>query len=89
MISIDREDAAVPKIAELVKQNHITFPILKDRFNFLARRYLGASAPLPSLFIIGRDGNIRTMNRGYGKDASTFLLAQVQQALGVGAAKKP
>jgi thiol-disulfide isomerase/thioredoxin len=89
MISIDRDEAAVPKIAELVKQNHITFPILKDRYNFLARRYLGASAPLPSLFIIGRDGNIRTMNRGYGKDASTFLLAQVQQALGVGAAKKP
>jgi thiol-disulfide isomerase/thioredoxin len=88
MISIDRDDAAVPKIAELVKQNHITFPILKDRFNFLARRYLGSSAPLPSLFIIDRDGNIRTLNRGYGKDASTFLLAQVQQALGLGAKKR-
>jgi thiol-disulfide isomerase/thioredoxin len=83
MISIDRDDAAGAKIAELVKKNHITFPILKDRFNFLARRYLGAQAPLPSLFIVDHDGNIRTLNRGYGKDASTFLLAQVQQALGL------
>ncbi len=88
MISIDRDDAAAAKIADLVKLNHITFPILKDRFNFLARRYLGAQAPLPSLFIVGRDGNIRTMNRGYGKDASTFLLAQVQQALGLAAKAK-
>jgi alkyl hydroperoxide reductase subunit AhpC len=88
MISIDRDDAAAPKIADLVKQNHISFPILKDRFNFLARRYLGSSAPLPSLFIVTRDGNIQTMNRGYGKDASTFLLAQVRQALGLGAKPK-
>jgi thiol-disulfide isomerase/thioredoxin len=87
MISIDRDDAAAPKIADLIKLNHVTFPILKDRFNFLARRYLGAQAPLPSLFIVGRDGVIRTMNRGYGKDASTFLLAQVQDALGIAAAK--
>ncbi|HUB08951.1 MAG TPA: TlpA disulfide reductase family protein [Myxococcales bacterium] len=84
MVSIDRdEDVAAPKIAALVKLNHVTFPILKDRFNFLARRYLGEQAPLPSLFIVDKDGVIRMMNRGYGKDASTFLLSAVQQALGV------
>ncbi|MHB8418215.1 MAG: TlpA disulfide reductase family protein [Myxococcales bacterium] len=83
MVSIDRDPAAAGAIAELVKQNHVTFPILKDRFNFLARRYLGEQAPLPSLFIIGKDGAIRLMSRGYGKDASTFLLAGVQEALGL------
>ncbi len=89
MISIDRDEAdAAPKIAALVKQNHVTFPILKDRFNFLARRYLGAQAPLPSLFIVDREGTIRLMNRGYGKDASTFLLAGVQDALGLSPKKR-
>lgn len=88
MVSIDRDDAAAAKIADLVKQNHVTFPILKDRFNFLARRYLGEQAPLPSLFIVDKDGNIRMMNRGYGKDASTFLLAAVQDALGLAKTKR-
>ena len=83
MISIDRDDDAVGKIAALAKLNHISFPILKDRFNFLARRYLGETAPLPSVFIVGRDGLNKELSRGYGKDASTFLLASVQKALGV------
>ncbi len=88
MVSIDRDEAAAAKIADLVKQNHVTFPILKDRFNFLARRYLGEQAPLPSLFIVDRAGTIRLMNRGYGKDASSFLLAGVQDALGLPKAKR-
>jgi hypothetical protein len=69
----------------------VTFPILKDRFNFLARRYLGEQAPLPSVFFIGKDGTIRSMNRGYGKDGQSYLLAEVQKGLGVpaGAAGKP
>ncbi len=85
MISIDRDEEAGPKIAALAKQNKIGFPILKDRFNFLARRYLGETAPLPSVFIVGRDGVVRELSRGYGKDASTFLRASVQKALGLAA----
>jgi thiol-disulfide isomerase/thioredoxin len=88
MISIDREDEAVEKIEALAKQNHISFPILKDRFNFLARRYLGETAPLPSVFIVGRDGMVKELSRGYGKDASTFLLGSVQKALGIAGVAK-
>ncbi len=84
VVSIDRDDAAAaPKIAALAAQDHVTFPILSDRFDLLARRYLGAQAPLPSLFLIARDGTIREVHRGYGKDASAFLLEQVQAALGL------
>jgi alkyl hydroperoxide reductase subunit AhpC len=83
MVSIDREDGAEAKIAELVHRNHVTFPILRDRFNFLARRYLGEKAPLPSVFLIGRDGTVKGMNRGYGTDGSAFLLAEVQKDLGI------
>ena len=90
MISIDRDEEAAAKIAVLAKQNKISFPILKDRFNFLARRYLGETAPLPSVFIVSRDGVVRELSRGYGKDASTFLRASVQKALGLpGDAKGP
>ncbi len=83
MISIDRDEEAAAKIEVLAKQYKISFPILKDRFNFLARRYLGETAPLPSVFIVSRDGVVRELSRGYGKDASTFLRASVQKALGI------
>ncbi len=89
MVSIDRDEDAGAKIEALAKQNKVSFPILKDRFNFLARRYLGETAPLPSVFLIGRDGVVRELNRGYGKDASTFLLASVRTALGLSAAPTP
>src|SRR3984957_19236184 len=85
MISIDRDDEAAAKIAALAKQNKISFPILKDRFNFLARRYLGETAPLPSVFIVGRDGIVKELNRGYGNDASTLLLTSIQKVLGTSA----
>ena len=87
MISIDRDEEAAAKIEALAKQNKISFPILKDRFNFLARRYLGETAPLPSVFIVSREGVVRELSRGYGKDASTFLRASVpvQKVLGIAA----
>jgi peroxiredoxin len=83
LVSIDRDEGAEAKIAELLQKNHVTFPVLRDRFNFLARRYLGDKAPLPSVFLIGRDGTVKGMNRGYGKDGSAFLLAEVQKNLGL------
>ena len=62
--------------------------MLSDRCNLLARRYLGEQSPLPSIFIVSRDGSIARIEKGYGKDASTFLLAEVQRALGLNANRK-
>jgi hypothetical protein len=35
------------------------------------------------VFIVRRDGTIARIERGYAKDASQFLLAEVQAALGI------
>jgi hypothetical protein len=35
------------------------------------------------VFIIRRDGVIARIERGYGKDVKSFLLAEVKRALGV------
>ena len=56
--------------------------MLSDRFNLLARRYLGEQAPLPSVFLVRRDGTLARIERGYAKDASQLLLADIQAALG-------
>ncbi len=82
-VNIDREEPAIADARAMVAQAKVTFPVLSDRFNFLARRYLGEQSPLPSVFIVNRDGTIARIERGYGKDASSFLLAEVQRALGL------
>jgi thiol-disulfide isomerase/thioredoxin len=82
-VNIDREEPAIADARAMITRAKVTFPVLSDRFNFLARRYLGEQSPLPSVFIVNRDGTIARIEKGYGKDASGFLLAAVQRALGL------
>jgi thiol-disulfide isomerase/thioredoxin len=82
-VCIDKEEAGIEAAKKLVAEKKAAYPVLSDRFNFLARRYLGEQAPLPSVFLIKRDGTIARIERGYAKDASAFLLGEVQEVLGV------
>ncbi len=95
-VNIDQEDAGIEAARRMIAAARVSYPVLSDRFNFLARRYLGDRAPLPSVFLVRRDGTIARIERGYAKDASQFLLADVQAALGIvpparaaGAAESP
>lgn len=82
-VCIDKEEGGIEAARRLVGGAKATFPVLSDRFNFLAKRYLGDEAPLPSVFLVARDGTVLRIERGYAKDASAFLLAAVQEALGL------
>jgi len=82
-VSIDKEEPGLGDARRLVAEARAAYPVLSDRFNLLARRYLGDQAPLPSVFLIRRDGTIIAIERGYTRDASAFLRSQVEEALGV------
>jgi thiol-disulfide isomerase/thioredoxin len=82
-VSIDREEDGIAAARKLVADHHAAYPVLSDRFNLLARRYLGDQAPLPSVFLIGRDGKVISIERGYTRDAGGFLRARVEAALGI------
>ncbi len=82
-VCIDKEEQGIETAKRLVENAKVAYPVLSDRFNFLARRYLGEQAPLPSVFIVRRDGTVAKIERGYAKDASNFLLGDVQDALGL------
>ena len=82
-VSIDQEEAGIDAARRMAAGARVGFPVLSDRFNLLARRYLGDQAPLPSVFLVARDGTVLRIERGYARDASAFLLAEVQQALGL------
>jgi hypothetical protein len=63
----------------------LTYPLLSDRFNIVAKRY-GVSR-LPCLYILDSAGNISLVNTGYTEEFSADLLAAVQKGLGVPADK--
>jgi thiol-disulfide isomerase/thioredoxin len=82
-VCADADDPGVALARKLVAKHRVTFPVLSDRASVLARRYLGDDAPLPSVVLVGKDGVVLRIERGYARDASQFLLADVQAGLGL------
>jgi peroxiredoxin len=82
-VSIDTEEAGQKEIDDLIAQNRVTYPVLKDRFNLVARRWLGSQSPLPSVFLVRPDGTIAKIHRGYNQEASVLLASEVETALGI------
>jgi peroxiredoxin len=82
-VSIDTEEAGQKEIDGLISQNKITYPVLKDRFNLVARRWLGTQSPLPSVFLVRPDGTVSKVHRGYNEEASVLLATEVESALGI------
>jgi len=80
-VAIDKDEANWPQIGELVKLNKITYPIVKDRYNLIARQYLGDKTAMPSVFILDKDGKVRLVKQGYTNDAAEFLRTEVEKAL--------
>ena len=62
------------------EQGHV--PGAKDRFNIVARRWLGTKSPLPSLFMVRPDGTVSAVHRGYSTDGAELLGKEVELALG-------
>lgn len=80
-VAIDKDEAVFPEIRWLAKQSAVKFPVLRDRYDLLARQYLGDEAALPSVFLVRRDGTVAFVKQGYDKDASEFLRAEIDRAL--------
>jgi len=83
MVAIDSEEEGQKKVEELIELNHVTFPVAKDRFNIVARRWLGSQSPLPSLFFVRTDGKIASVHRGYSQDGALVLAEEIEKAIGV------
>jgi alkyl hydroperoxide reductase subunit AhpC len=87
MVSIDTEDKGFQIINELIEKNKVTFPVLKDRFNLVARRWLGTQSPLPSVFMVNTDGVVKMVHRGYNQEASELFDKEVSAAVGAAGGK--
>ncbi len=88
-VSIDQQEEGIAAARRMAAAAKVGYPVLSDRFNVLARRYLGQSSPLPSVFLLGRDGTLLRIEKGYAQDAAAFLTAEVQSRLALGRAAAP
>ncbi|MFO0595987.1 MAG: TlpA disulfide reductase family protein [Myxococcaceae bacterium] len=82
-VAIDSEADGQKKVEELIAENKVTYPVAKDRFNIVARRWLGNQSPLPSLFFVKPDGTVSSVHRGYSSDGAEVLAEELGKVLGV------
>jgi thiol-disulfide isomerase/thioredoxin len=88
-VDIDGDEAGIEAARKLAVEAGLVHPVGSDRFNILARRYLGEKAPLPSVFLVRKDGTIARIERGYAREAAAFLTAAVRAELGLPAEAPP
>ncbi len=80
-VNTDYRKEKVAELLEYIGKSGFTFPVLKDRFQALQRRY-GVES-FPTMFILNERGIIKKIRVGYNEKKMPFPLAEVQRRLGV------
>ena len=78
-ITIDNTPQGIETMKALLKENGITFPVLSDKYNIVARRY--GISNLPSLFILDENRVIKKIHRGYNEDISKELESYIKEII--------
>ena len=81
VVSIDKEPELIDEAKEIASKLKLTFPVLSDRFNIVARRYFANN--LPCLYALDKNGVIDMVSVGYNKNIGSVLLEKVQTGLGL------
>jgi cytochrome c biogenesis protein CcmG, thiol:disulfide interchange protein DsbE len=81
MVSIDKGDEQKGTILELAKTSGVSFPIVHDRFNVVARRY--EADRLPYMILVDSTGKIVAAHVGYTDEVRTGLEAELRGYLGL------
>jgi peroxiredoxin len=80
-VSIDSAEEQVEVARKLAETNKVSFPMLSDNYNIVAKRYLVSK--LPCVYIIDGSGRVAFANIGYNDNMSRLLLDKIREALGV------
>jgi thiol-disulfide isomerase/thioredoxin len=81
VINCDFKKDKIAQVIEYVSESKFSFPILKDRFQALQRRY--AIGSFPTMYMLDGQGLIVDVRVGYNEEKKPFPLADVQKRLGV------
>lgn len=81
LVSIDKGNEQKDEVVALAKANAITFPVLHDRFQVVARRY--SAERLPYMLMLDPAGNVKTVHIGYTEELKASLENEVRKELGL------
>jgi len=91
VVSIDKDKdvpgGAAKAVGALAEQHKLTYPVLHDRFNILAKRY--GVEKLPCLYLVDGGGKVALTSVGYTDEFSDTLTTEIQTRLGVAKEKIP
>jgi peroxiredoxin len=77
-VGTDGQEVASPALAAA---HEPAIPVLGDRWQVLARRWLGSQPQVPALFVVDRDGVVRAAAAACGVEAVASLRAEIDRAL--------
>ena len=78
-VSLDDDDSN-ESVRKVAAQIHLSFPILRDPSGHVAFTYMKV-AMTPFTAIVGRDGRLRAVHRGYSPSLPRLIEEEVQTAL--------
>lgn len=81
VVNCDHVNEKIARAKSYVEKSGFTFPVLKDRFQALQRRYHIRS--FPTMFFIDSTGKISKVRVGYNEQKKPFPLEKLQKLLGV------
>ncbi len=76
-VSLDKEDPQT--VYDALDRANVTFPVLRDRFAVVARRY--DVKQLPTLFVIDKNGKIQSIGENYSGDVEAYLDTKIRDLL--------
>ena len=81
VVSIDKGTNQAGGIMQLIKEKGLTYPVIHDKFQILAKRY--RVGRLPYLTLMDGNGKITMVNIGYTESFTKKLIATIEERLGV------
>ncbi len=86
-VSIDREAEQIDTIKTLASNVNAKYPVLSDRFNIVAKRYMVAKLPL--VYVMSPDGKVAFSRVGFTEDTPRALAEEVRKLIGESGAPMP
>jgi thiol-disulfide isomerase/thioredoxin len=81
VVNCDNKKEKIAQVMDYINESGFTFPVLKDRFQALQRRY--AIASFPTMYFLDKKGVITNVRVGYNEENMPFPLEKLQKSLGV------
>lgn len=86
-VSIDREADQIETIKTLTANANAKYPVLSDRFNIVAKRYMVAKLPL--VYVMSPDGKVAFSRVGFTEDTPRALAEEVRKLIGESGSPMP